>query len=120
MRLKKICLVIVVSMFFAMGAYSGGIEEVSKDPRFAEAQGSYLKGVEFEERGDNEFRSRPGKAQRQYETAEDYYTIAIFKYKELGTEYGVDMSKDIDICEKRNRQLHVKTGKARRKANKVH
>ncbi len=117
-KILKIGIVLIVGLSFAVKGYAGGAPQISSDPKLVSAYEAYGKGERDEVRGDKAFRVRPGKARRMYEHAEDYYLDAAFRYKELGIEHGINTRKEVDICNKSQRQVHVKINKARRKEKK--
>ena len=93
--------------------------KLSSDPRLAEAKEAYNKGQKFMERGHREFRGRPGQAQKHFETAEDYFNIAGFHYRELGEKYGIDTKSEVAICDGLSRKTHVWVSKSRRKRKRA-
>ncbi|MDD4956804.1 MAG: hypothetical protein PHH49_02850 [Candidatus Omnitrophica bacterium] len=108
---------IIGSLFSAVISRADGDIDMCRDPRLSDAYESYQKGLRDSERGDRAYHGRAGKAQRMYEHAEDYFRTAEFKYKELGMQYDIDVSKEIDTCQKRYRDTHVKTGEARKRTH---
>ena len=114
--MRWIGIAFIASMIFIGSAYSGGVDQVSGDPRLDAAYESYQKGVKDEERGDEAFRGSSGRAQRMYEHAEGYYLKAAFQYEQLSTKYDIDLKKEIAMCNDSHRSVHVKTNKARTKA----
>jgi hypothetical protein len=108
-----------MSLFFIYPAT--GIAEVeqkeyklSSDPRLAEAKETFEKGQRFMRKGDRNFRGRPGQAQKHFETAEDYFSMAAYHYRELGDKYGIDTSHEVNACESLSRRAHVWVSKSRR------
>jgi hypothetical protein len=117
----------VFSFCLGTASYAGIIEveehELSSDPRLAEAREAYDKGQRFMKRGNREYRGRAGLAQRHFETAEDYFNIAAFHYKELGQKYGIDTKHEVSVCEQLSRRAHVgvtKSRKARKRAGSAY
>jgi len=115
----KVFIVIFISLFFLVSSYAEDVIQKPTDDRLLHAYENYEKAVEMQRRGDRELRRRPGKAQRMYENAENYYKNATFMYKRAGEEYGINTAKEVSLCEKFHRRVHVKTGKARNAARKT-
>jgi hypothetical protein len=90
--------------------------EMSTDPRLAEPRKSFEQAQEYAEKGKQEFRRRPGLAQKMFEHAEDYFLKAEFLYRELGQKYGIDVSHEMAMCQKLYRDTHVMTGRARKES----
>jgi hypothetical protein len=123
MKIGKILsffLFVAIIFSFCIGAvtYAAIIEveeyELSSDSRLAEARDAYDKGQRFIEKGNREYRGRAGLAQKHFETAEDYFNIAAFQYKELGRKYGIDTSHEVSVCERLSRRAHVGVTKSRK------
>lgn len=91
---------------------------LSSDPRLAKARESFFKAEGYMEKAHKEFRRRPGLAKKQFEHAEDYYAKARFIYQEEGHKYGIDVSHEVAVCSKKDREAHVWVGKARGKSVK--
>ncbi len=117
-KIVSVLVILVMSTAFAAAGYGQESSMMADDERFEEAYKSYEKGLRDEKRGDRAFRVRPGEAQRRYEHAEHYYTTSIFLYQEIGSKYDINVKKEVDIIDKKFRGVHVKTGNARRKADK--
>jgi hypothetical protein len=114
---------IVYAVFLAcviLTATASGENELTppKDTRLTEAYASYGKGLRDEARGDRDFIGRPGQAQRWYEHAEDYYLKGEFLYDQAAKNYGINTAHEVAVCEKMYRRVHIKTGKARKRARK--
>jgi len=117
-KIPRIFFILFISLCFITFAYAEDVIQKPDDIRLIDAYENYEKAIEMESRGDREFRRRPGKAQRMYEYAEDYYSNASFMYKQAGEEYGIDTAKEVSLCEKIYRKVHVKTNDARNKSRK--
>jgi hypothetical protein len=111
--MRWISVFLMTSMLFVGTVHAKEAAQTSRDPRLANAYESYRKGVRDEARGDKTFRGRSGKAQRMYEHAEAYYLDAAFRYEQLSIKYNIDLKKEIAMCNKSHRAVHVKTNDAR-------
>ena len=119
---KVICAFLLLTVAISQGFSTSCFPEdykLTTDERLAEPKASFEKGLEYVEKGDLEFRRRPGLAQKQYEHAEDYFLKAAFLYEELGEKYGIDVNHDIATCERMQRATHVKVNKARRQRKRA-
>jgi len=92
---------------------------MSDDPRLAPARESFYEGQKYLKRGEQEFRRRPGQAQKWFEHAEDYFLKAAFQYENLGNEYGMDVSNELEICDHAQSKVHVMVNKARKKGSRA-
>lgn len=86
---------------------------LSQDERLAEAKEAFEKAEKYMERGNKRLKSNPGKSQKSFEHAEDYFVKARFLYQELGNEYGIDVTKEVELSAKRESRAHVLVNKAR-------
>ena len=116
---KVLCITLLAAAVSFQGVCFSEDYKLSDDPRLAGPKESFAKGLEYVDKGDLEFRRRPGLAQKQYEHAEDYFLKAAFMYKELGQNHGIDVSHEIATCERMQRATHVKVNKARRKRKRA-
>lgn len=116
---KVVCIALLAAAVSFQGVSFAEDYNLSTDPRLAEPKASFEKALEYVERGDLEFRRRPGLAQKEYEHAEDYFLKAAFMYKELGQKNGIDVKHEISTCEKMQRATHVKVNKSRRKRKRT-
>lgn len=114
----KIMSILLVVLMLSGSVYAEDKLKMSSDPRLSVAYDSFEKGLKDEKRGDGAFRSRPGEAQRRYEHSEHYFQTAAFQYEELGRKHGIDVDKQIAECNSAYRRVHVKTGKARKRARR--
>lgn len=89
--------------------------DLSQDQRLSEPFESVETAFDYIRKGDQEFRRRPGQAQKMYEHAEDYLLKASFMYAEIGEEYGIDTKHEIATCNSLQRQVHVFVSQSRRK-----
>ncbi len=88
-------------------------EELSTDPKLAEANELYKKAIGYIHRGDGAFYKRPGEAVQLYSNGESYLNDTVFTLKEIAYKSNIDVSKEIAFCEDLRRKTHVKTNKAR-------
>jgi hypothetical protein len=124
-RPGKIASIILFAMVFGSFLCSSDIisakepeHEKTKEERLEEARESSDMAISYEERGDKRFKVSPGKAQMLYEHAEDYFLKAVFIYKETGIDYNEDYTAQIAANERKQRAVHIKTGKARKKSRR--
>ncbi len=87
-------------------------QELTDNPKLGEANGLYKKAILWIENGDGVH--EPQRATEFYANAESYLTKTILKLKELGLKYNIDVSKDVEFCEKLVRETHAKQGMAKR------
>jgi hypothetical protein len=86
--------------------------ELSNNPNLREANASYKKAIGWLDKA--ECASIPYQAKESYATAESYVSDAIFKLEKSGQENNINVSKDVDYCEKIKRETAVKIGAADR------
>lgn len=89
-------------------------QELTDNPKLDEANKLYKKAVRWMEDGDGVHESE--RAAKFYANAESYLTKTILKLKEIGLKDNVDVSKELDFCEKLLRQTHSKQGMAKRES----
>ena len=75
-------------------------------------QSFYKKAIRWIENGDGVH--EPQRAAEFYANAESYLTKTILKLKELGLKDSIDVSKDVEFCEKLQREIHSRQGMAKR------
>jgi len=87
-------------------------QALTADPRLAEPNDLYKEAVWFNELGEGAH--EPQRAEKHYADAEADLRRAVFLLKELGFQYSIDVSKEIEYCEQFERETHSKQGMARR------
>ncbi len=89
-------------------------QELTDNPKLDEANTLYKKAIRWIEDGDGVH--EPQRAATFYANAESYLTKTILKLKELGLKENIDVSKEVDFCEKLNRETHSHQGMAKRES----
>jgi len=89
-------------------------QELTDNSKLDEANNLYKKAVRWLEDGDGVHESQ--RAAGFYANAESYLTKTILKLKELGLKEGIDVSKEVEFCEKLLRETHSKQGQAKRES----
>lgn len=87
-------------------------QELTDNPKLDEANRPYEKAIRWIEDGDNVHQSQ--RAAEFYANAEEYLVSTIFTLKELGNKYAIDVTKEVEFCEKLQRETHAKQGDAKR------
>ncbi len=88
--------------------------DLTDNSKLNEANKLYKKAIKWIKDGDNVHESQ--RASQFYATGESYLTQTIFKLKELGSKYAIDVTKDVEFCEKLQRDTHSKQGEATRES----
>ena len=89
-------------------------EELTDNPKLDEANNLYKKAIRWIEDGDGVHESQ--RAATFYSNAESYLTKTILKLKELGQEQNIDVSKEVEFCEKLLKETHSHQGMAKRES----
>ena len=89
-------------------------QELTDNPKLDEANKLYKKAVRWIEEGDGVHESQ--RAAKFYSNAEEGLRRTIFALKELGIKYTVDVTKEVEFCEKLQRETHSKQGIAKRES----
>ena len=89
-------------------------QELTDNPKLDEANQLYKKAISSIEDGDNVHESQ--RAAQFYATGESDLGRAVFALKELGSRYNIDVTKEIEFCEKLQRDTHSKQGDAKRES----
>jgi hypothetical protein len=89
-------------------------QELTDNPRLEEANKLYEKSIRWIEDGDGVH--EPERAAQFYSNAEEDLRRAIFALKELGMKHAIDVTKEIEFCEKLQRETHSKQGMAKRES----
>ena len=89
-------------------------QELTDNSKLDEANGLYKKAISCIEDGDDVHESQ--RAAQFYANGESYLERTIFALKELGNQYAIDVSKEIEFCEKLQRETHSKQGIAKRES----
>ncbi len=87
-------------------------QELTDNSKLEEANELYKKAVSWMEDGDGVH--EPQRASEFYANAESYLTRTIVKLKELGLQDNIDVSREVEFCEKLLRETHSKQGDAKR------
>jgi uncharacterized protein YneF (UPF0154 family) len=90
-------------------------QELTDNPKLEEANTLYKKAIRWVEDGNGVH--EPQRAATFYANAESYLTKTILKLKELGLKESIDVSKEVDFCEKLLRETHSYQGMAKRESN---
>lgn len=91
-------------------------QELTDNPKLDEANRLYKKAIDSIENGDDVHESQ--RATQFYADGESYLAKTIFALKELGSKYAIDVTKEVEFCEKLQRDTHSKQGDAKRESNK--
>ena len=89
-------------------------QELTDNPKLDEANSLYKKSIRWIKDGDGVHESE--RAATFYANAESYLTKTILKLKELGREDNIDVSREIEFCEKLLSQTHSDRGMAKRES----
>ena len=89
-------------------------KELTDNPKLDEANSLYKKAIRWIEDGDGVH--EPQRAATFYANAESYLTKTILKLKELGLKESIDVSKEVDFCEKLLKETHSHQGMAKRES----
>ncbi len=87
-------------------------QELTDNPKLDEANKLYKKAVRWIEDGDGVHESQ--RAAKFYANAEEYLRRTVVALKELGSKYDIDVTKDVEYCEKLEREIHSSQGDAKR------
>ena len=89
-------------------------QELTDNPKLEEANKLYEKSIRWIEDGDGVH--EPERATEFYSNAEEGLRRTIFALKELGSKHTIDVTKEIEFCEKLQRETHSKQGMAKRES----
>jgi uncharacterized protein YneF (UPF0154 family) len=89
-------------------------QELTDNPKLDEANKLYEKAIRWVEDGDGVH--EPQRAVEFYANSESYLSKTILKLKELGQRESIDVSKEVEFCEKLLRETHSKQGMAKRES----
>lgn len=89
-------------------------QELTDNPKLDEANSLYKKSIRWIEDGNGVH--EPQRAVTFYANAESYLTKTILKLKELGQQDSIDVSKEVEFCEKLLRETHSHQGMAKRES----
>ena len=87
-------------------------KELTDNPKLDEANNLYKKAIRWIEDGDGVH--EPQRAATFYANAEEYLRRTVVALKELGSKYDIDVTKDVEYCEKLEREIHSSQGDAKR------
>ena len=115
-----ICSLVMLAMFVVASIGSTNCfawkqqykQELTDNPKLDEANTLYKKAIRWIEDGDGVH--EPQRAATFYANAESYLTKTVLKLKELGQKESIDVSKEVEFCEKLLRETHSKQGDAKR------
>ena len=115
-----ICSMILVAMFVAGSIVPADCfasrqeykKELTDNPKLDEANKLYKKAVRWIGDGDGVHESQ--RAATFYANAEEYLRRTVVALKELGSKYDIDVTKDVEYCEKLERGIHSSQGDAKR------
>ena len=117
-----ICSLILLAMFVAASVNPADCfawrqkyqQELTDNPKLDEANKLYKKAISWIEDGDGVHESQ--RAAGFYANAESCLTKTILKLKELGQKEAIDVSKEVEFCEKLLRETHSTQGMAKRES----
>ena len=117
-----ICSLVMLAMFVAasigpVNCFVRGQEykrELTDNPKLDEANTLYKKAIRWIEDGDGVHESQ--RAATFYANAESYLTKTILRLKELGQKESIDVSTEVDFCEKLLKETHSHQGMAKRES----
>jgi hypothetical protein len=117
-----ICGLVMLAMFIAASINPADCfawrqkyqQELTDNPRLEEANKLYEKAIRWIEDGDGVH--EPERAAQFYSNAEEHLRRAIFALRELGIKHTIDVTKEIEFCEKLQRETHSKQGMAKRES----
>ena len=89
-------------------------QELTDNQKLEDANKLYETSIRWIEDGDGVH--EPERAAQFYSNAEEYLRRTIFALKELGSKYNIDVTKEIEFCEKLQRETHSKQGIAKRES----
>lgn len=89
-------------------------QKLTDNAKLDEANTLYKKAIRWIGDGDGVHESQ--RAAAFYANAESYLTKTILKLKELGLKENIDVSKEVDFCEKLLMETHSKQGMAKRES----
>ena len=115
-----VCSLVMLAMFIAAAIMPTNCfawrqkyqQELTDNPKLDEANRLYKKAIRWIDDGDGVHESQ--RAVGFYANAESYLTRTILKLKELGQQESIDVSKEVEFCEKLLRETHSKQGDAKR------
>ena len=117
-----ICSMVMLAMFVVASINPGDCfawrqkyqQELTDNPKLDEANQLYKKAISSIEDGDGVH--EPQRATEFYATGESYLGRTIFALKELGNRYTIDVTKEVEFCEKLQRDTHSAQGDAKRES----
>lgn len=89
-------------------------QELTDNPKLEDANKLYEKSIRWIEDGDGVH--EPERAAEFYSNAEEGLRRTTYALKELGSKYTIDVTKEIEFCEKLQRETHSKQGIAKRES----
>ena len=89
-------------------------QELTDNPKLDEANKLYEKAIRWIEDGDGVH--EPQRAAEFYSNAEEYLRRTIFALKKLGNEQNIDVTKEVEFCERLQRDTHSAQGDAKRES----
>ena len=90
---------------------------MTDNPKLDEANTLYKKAIRWVEDGNGVHESQ--RAATFYANAESYLIKTILKLKELGQQDSIDVSKEVEFCEKLLRETHSHQGMAKRESRQT-
>jgi hypothetical protein len=104
--------IVVISLSGCATCKSSYRRELSNNSNLAEANASYRKAIGWLDKAECSY--SPTENERFYTTAESYLSDAIFKLKKLSNDKDINVTEDVDYCEKIKSETDVKIGAANR------
>jgi len=102
--------IFVISLSSCATCGSSYRRELSHDPNLAEANVSYKKAKRWLDEAECSF--SPKTAEGLYRTGESYLSDTIYKLKEQENNNHINVSEDVNYCEKIKSETDVKIGQA--------
>ena len=87
-------------------------QELTDNQKLDEANSLYKKAIRWIEDGDGVHESQ--RAATFYANAEEHLRRTVVALKELGSKYDIDVTKDVEYCEKLEKEIHSSQGDAKR------
>ena len=117
-----VCSLVILAIFIVAAVYPANCfawrqkyqQELTDNPKLDEANKLYKEAIRWIEDGDGVH--EPQRAVQFYNNGEEYLRRTIFELKERGNQYNIDVTKEIEFCEKLQRDTHSAQGDAKRES----
>ena len=87
-------------------------QELTDNTKLDEANTLYKKAIRWIEDGDGVH--EPQRAAQFYNNGEEYLRRTVYALRELGSQNDIDVAKEIEFCEKLQKETHSAQGDAKR------